>query len=157
MPPLILSLPLNLYVCITVKRMDQSTCPEKSTAVSSAPVQKLGIIPNQSLELKPACQTPEKTNEPSHKIKEGEVKLPDKWAPQIQWMHVLIFFNYCFNFFFFFLGVLILGIFALFSDIRTYRSSLIVWFVHLGCSLCVKNCLLSKISLLRWKFLLKGN
>lgn len=109
--------------------MDQSTCPEKSTAVSSAPVQKLGIIPNQSLELKLACQTPEKTNEektnePSHKIKEGEVKLPDKWAPQIQWMHVFIFFYYCFNDFFFF-WVLILGIFALFSDIRTYRSSLI--------------------------------
>ena len=81
LPPLILSLPLNLYVCITVKRMDQSTCPENSTAVSPAPVQKLGIIPNQNLELKPACQTPEKTNEPSHKIKEGEVKLPDKWAP----------------------------------------------------------------------------
>jgi len=56
--------------------MDQSTCPENSTAV-----QKLGIIPNQNLELKPACQTPEKTNEPSHKIEEGEVKLPDKWAP----------------------------------------------------------------------------
>ena len=81
LPPLILSLPLNLYICITVKRMDQSTCPENSTAVSPAPVQKLGIIPNQNLELKPACQTPEKTNEPSHKIKEGEVKLPDKWAP----------------------------------------------------------------------------
>ncbi|KAL4654218.1 hypothetical protein ACB092_01G362200 [Castanea dentata] len=59
--------------------MDQSTCPEKSTAVAPAPVQKLGIIPNQNLELKPACQTPEKTNELSHKIKEGEVKLPDKY------------------------------------------------------------------------------
>lgn len=52
---------------------------EKSTAVSPAPVQKLGIIPNQNSELKLACQTPEKTNEHLHRFKEGEVKLPDKY------------------------------------------------------------------------------
>ena len=93
---------------------------EKSTAVSPAPVQKLGIIPNENSELKLACQTPEKTNEHLHRFKEGEVKLPDKWVPQ--WMHV-------FNFFYIILMtflVLTSGIFPLFSDIRSYQSSLIV-------------------------------
>ncbi|XP_059455447.1 CDT1-like protein a, chloroplastic isoform X2 [Corylus avellana] len=53
---------------------------EKSTAVSPAHVQKPGILATQNLELKIACQTPEKTNEPLHtKFKDGDVNLPDKF------------------------------------------------------------------------------
>ncbi|XP_062160162.1 CDT1-like protein b isoform X3 [Alnus glutinosa] len=53
---------------------------EKSTAAPPAHVQKPGIVANQNLELKIACQTPEKTNEPLHtKFKDGDVNLPDKF------------------------------------------------------------------------------
>lgn len=63
---------------------------EKSTSVSPALVQKPGIVANQNLELKIACQTPEKTNEPLHtKFKDGDVNLPDKWVSQ--WMHLFIY------------------------------------------------------------------
>lgn len=55
---------------------------EKSTALSPAPVKKLGIIENKILESnKIACQTPEKINETlHHKVQEGEIKIPDKWV-----------------------------------------------------------------------------
>lgn len=63
---------------------------EKSTAVSPAHVQKPAIFAKQNLELKIACQTPEKTNEPLHtKFKDGDVNLPDKWVAQ--WMHLFIY------------------------------------------------------------------
>ncbi|XP_060670360.1 CDT1-like protein b isoform X2 [Ziziphus jujuba] len=54
---------------------------EKSTALSPAPVKKLGIIENKILESnKIACQTPEKINETlHHKVQEGEIKIPDKY------------------------------------------------------------------------------
>jgi hypothetical protein len=76
---------------------------EKSTAVSPAHVQKSAILAKQNLELKIACQTPEKTNEPLHtKLKDGEVNLPDRWVAQ--WMHLFIYLPFSFFFFFFFLN-----------------------------------------------------
>jgi len=72
---------------------------EKSTAAPPAHVQKPGIVANQNLELKIACQTPEKTNEPLHtKFKDGDVNLPDKWVAQ--WMHLFIYLLFFFFFFY---------------------------------------------------------
>jgi hypothetical protein len=92
---------------------------EKSTVVSPEHVQKPAILAKQNLELKIACQTPEKTNEPLHtKFKDGEVNLPDKWVAQCASVYLFTFF------FFFGKKNLTLGIFLPFSDLRLYQSSL---------------------------------
>lgn len=81
---------------------------EKSTAPSPAYVKKPGMVDNKDLEFKIACQTPEKTNEPSQTkvpVPVGQVKLPKKWVPlcliiplpKHHWLNLIFGFFVCFQ------------------------------------------------------------